>query len=200
MGNCPANCETVQIIEPNNDLLVDTAGTTSDVDERGELVLIPGQTSADVAFQVNKLNVNYNFEYLYVDSPNDPHPGSVVPVPVTRGVGGFSVAFAGSPIGAGYVLHWRVTIARTSALIQTDAPESLYLQLPRAALMDISFVNPRSSVNYGFSELRVENLHDAPAVQTPIHVQVYQKLLTGFSIAINPTPPTDFYYLKVRTP
>ena len=98
-------------------------------------------------------------------------------------------------------MHWRVTIVRTSSLVQVDAPEDLYLLMPHANLMTIPFANPRSGINYGFSELRVENLQDDPALQAIIRVQVVAKTLSGFVVAVNPTPGVgSHYFLKVRTP
>ena len=202
-NNCPANCDTVQIIEPKDDLIVDTGGTTSDMDERGSLELTAGQTQAVILFTVPKINPEYNFEFLYIDAVGDPgfnFPGAVQIIPTVRAREGFAVVFAGTPIAAGYVLHWRVTIVRTSSLVQIDAPESLYLQMPRTNTMSVAFVNPRSNVSYGFSELRVENLNTPPSQQAVIHVQVAQKTVNGFLLAVNPTPRNDFYFLKVRTP
>jgi hypothetical protein len=194
------DCNTVQIIEPKGDLIVDTAGTTSDMDERGDLTLVQGQTSASVTFQVPKLNANYHFEYLYVDAQGNVHPGAVIIVPTIWTMQGFTVVFAGAPIGTGYVLHWRVVIVVTSILGQVDAPEDLYLQMPQTNLMAITFINPRSTLTYGFAELRVENLIDPPAGQAVISVQPYLKTLTGFGLAVNPTPPSANYFLRVRTP
>jgi hypothetical protein len=204
MNNCcEPNCDTVQLIEPKDDLIVDTGGTSSDLDERGVLELTPGQTQAVVVFTVPKINGEYNFEYLYIEALGDPgfnFPGAIQIIPTVKAREGFAVVLAGTPIAAGYVLHWRVTIIRTSTSTQVDAPEDLYLQMPRTNTMAVSFSNPRSSLNYGFSELRVENLHDAPAVQAVIRVQVAQKTVNGFLLAVNPTPRTDFYFLRVRTP
>lgn len=193
-------CETVQIIEPRDDLLVDVAGNTNDMDERGEVVLSSGQVNASVLFQVSKLNAEYRFEYLYVDAIGNANPGSIQIIPTIRTITGFAVVFAGAPIGAGYVLHWRVTVHKTSAVILVDYPENLYLQMPRTNTMAVAFHQPRSGVEYGFSELRVENLTEAHNVQAIIRVQVYQKGINGFTLAVNPKPPTDFYFLKVRTP
>jgi hypothetical protein len=198
--SCNPNCDTVQIIEPNDDLLVDTAGQNSDFDERGELPLTAGQLNASVLFQVQKLNAAYQFEYLYVDALGNAKPGGIQVIPVTRGTTGFTVVFAGTPIEVGYVLHWRVVIRRTSTLVQIDAPENLYLPIPRSSTMGITFVNPRSGVDYGFSELRVENLVDPVENQAIIRVQVYSKSIDGFIVAVNPRPPTNNYFLKVRTP
>jgi hypothetical protein len=192
-------CDTVQIIEPRGDFLIDTAGSSSDLDERGSVVLSQGQTSATVNFEVLKLNAGYNFEYLYVDAVNRTHPGAIQVIPTLKSIEGFSVVFAGSPITAGYVLHWRVNIVRTSTIVLIDAPEDLYLQMPRATTMTITFVNPRSGVNYGFSELTVENLTDAFGV-TPIQMVVIDKTLSGFTLALSPRPPSDHYFLHVRTP
>jgi hypothetical protein len=206
--NCGADitqCDTVQIIEPNEDLLVDTAGQTNDMDERGELLLTPGQINAVVVFEVPKLNPHYHFEYLYVDAMGDPHPGSVQVVATVRAIEGFAVTFAGAPItvppgGLGYVLHWRVVVTRQSTAVIVDAPEDLNVQMPRTNTMTVNFNNPRSGTNYGFTELRVENLTELPNVQAIIRVQVYRKFLGSFQLAVNPTPPSNFYFLRVRTP
>lgn len=194
-------CDTVQIIEPRDDLLVDVAGTTSDMDERGTVELNSGQINAVVLFTVPKLNAEYSFEYLYVDAMGNVEPGAIQIVPTVRAVEGFAVVFAGSPIGPGYVMHWRVVVHRSSTLILIDAPEDLYLPMPiHQNTMTVVFHNPRSGTNYGFSELRVENLTEDHSVQAVIHVQVYRKIRSAFSLAINPRPPSEFYFLKVRTP
>jgi hypothetical protein len=199
--NCESNCDTVQIIEPKGDFLVDTAGSQNDMDERGDLVLAVGQTHAEVAFAVRKLNTEYHFEYLYVDALGNQHPGSVQVIPTIRSIDGFGVVFAGAPIAVGYVLHWRVTIVRTSALIEIDSPEDLYLPIPNNSnVLGVTFVNPRSNISYGFSELRVENLVDPVGTAALIHVQVGFKNTLGFFVGVNPRPRGDNYYLKVRTP
>jgi hypothetical protein len=194
-------CDTVQIIEPRDDLLVDTAGATNDMDERGTVELASGQRNAIVLFEVPKLNPSYSFEYLYVDAMGNVEPGAIQIVPTVRAIEGFAVVFAGVPIGAGYVLHWRVVVHRSSTLILIDAPENLNVPLtPHANFQTIAFHQPRSGTNYGFTELRVENLTEDHNAQAVIHVQVVHKTLSGFSIAINPRPPTEFYFLRVRTP
>ena len=66
-------CDTVQIIEPRDDLLVDVAGSTNDMDERGSVELHEGQVNAIVLFEVQKLNANYSFEYLYIDAEGNSH-------------------------------------------------------------------------------------------------------------------------------
>jgi hypothetical protein len=200
MNCCNDDCDVIQIIEPRQDLLVDTAGASSDMDERGEVTLSAGQTNVTVTFEVRKLSADYHFEYLYVDAVGVSHPGAVSVIPSVKTIEGFSVVFAGAPIGAGYVLNWRVVIVQTTTLLQVDAPEDLYLRMPRTSTMAVTFLNPRSSTGYGFSELRVENLVDAPASQALIHVQVYAKTLSGCSLAVNPRPPSDNYFLRVRTP
>lgn len=193
-------CDTVQIIEPKDDLLVDSAGTTNDMDERGTLELNSGQINAVIVFEVPKLNPNYAFEYLYIDAMGNVEPGAIQIVPTVRAIEGFAVVFAGAPIGPGYVLHWRVNVHRKSALVLIDAPEDLNLRMPRTNTMSIVFHQPRSGTNYGFTELRVENLTEDHNVQAVIRVQVYHKTISGFLIAVNPRPPSDFYFLRVRTP
>ena len=58
MNNCSqggaVECDTVQIIEPKSDFLVDTGGTASDMDERGSVVLTTGQDHAIVYFPGSK--------------------------------------------------------------------------------------------------------------------------------------------------
>jgi hypothetical protein len=202
-------CDTVQIIEPQSDFLVDVAGTTSDLDERGELELFTGQTHAEILFQVPKISINYNFEYLYVDAEGIPHAGGLHIVPTVRKTYGFQVVFAAgvpppspqAPPGSVYVLHWRVTVVRTSSLVQVDAPESIYLLMPHSSTMVVPFTNPRSNTNYGFSELRVENLLDLPAHQAIIRVQVTAKTISDFTLSVNPTPAMgSHYFLAARTP
>lgn len=194
-------CDTIQILEPNQDFLIDTAGTTSDLDERGQVALNQGQTAAIVYFVVPKLNANYNFEYLYVGTENISHPGTVVCIPTIKTADAFGIRFAGTPLSTGYTMYWRVTIVRTSSLVQIDAPENLSLLMPSTNLMTVLFDNPRSGTSYGFSELRVENLTDPPAGQAIIRVQVVAKTINGFTVAVNPTPAAgSHYFLKVRTP
>jgi hypothetical protein len=115
--NCQPNCDTVQIIEPNDDLLVDVAGGNSDLDERGELPLTAGQLSADVVFKVQKLNAAYQFEYLYVDAIGNPKPGGIKVIPNARGTAVLRGVRRYANRG-GYILHWRVVIRRTSTLIR----------------------------------------------------------------------------------
>ena len=194
-------CSTVQVLEPQHDFLVDTSGAASDMQEHGEVDLVEGQTGLTVFFTVPKLNNEYVFEYLYVDVQGIPHPGTVIPIPAIKDVVGFTIRLAGSPLSAGYVLHWRVVINQTSIIASgaTDVPELFYLQMPRLSIMNIIFAFPRSSLNYGFTELRVENTSLEPN-QVIINVQLIVKELFGCAIGINPVPPTDHYYLRVRTP
>jgi hypothetical protein len=67
--------------------------------------------------------------------------------------------------------------------------------------MVVPFTNPRSGTNYGFSELRVENLLDPPASQAIIRVQVTAKTISDFTLSVNPTPANgSHYFLAARTP
>ena len=201
-------CDTVQIIEPRDDLLVDVAGSTNDMDERGSVELHEGQVNAIVIFEVQKLNANYSFEYLYIDAEGNVEPGAIQVVPTVRSVEGFAVVFAGVPLvfPAGgpyvpYVLHWRVVVHRTSTLVLIDAAEDLNVPLiAHANIQTIQFHQPRSGTNYGFSELRVENLIEGPTGLAVINVMVTHKSNVAFTIAINPRPPSEFYFLRARTP
>jgi hypothetical protein len=104
---------------------------------------------------------------------------------------------------AGRILRWRVTVV---AIVQTpgdftDAPETIRVQLPQdVSLLDVTFVNARSNITYGFSEFRVENLVDDPSTQSPILAQVVTKTPINFSVALSPSPPTPNYYLQARVP
>lgn len=208
-------CNTIQIIEPDGDLPVDTTGASADpsLTERGEEVLTAGQTQVTVRFQTQKLTAGYRFEYLYVDfigsAQDNPNPGTIQAVPVQQSLTEFVVELAGFPVTAGYVLRWRVVVTEISAIAVIDAPESMRIQLPGLhpgftsapeIKMDVPFVNPRSNTTYGFSEFRIENLVDDPDDQSPIVVQVYAKQTDKFSITWNPYAPTENYFLVARTP
>ena len=198
-------CQTIQILEPDSTLLVATSSGSADpgLDESGEIVLAAGQSEVSVTFIAQKLG-NYSFEYLYVDAFGVINPGVIDPVPILQTSLGFTVDLAGAPPIIGYILRWRVVVSSVTGAVLVpgpDVPQSLYLQLPRAQpLFSIVFPVPRSGITYGFSELRVENLIDLPGQQTPIDVQVYAKSMTGFSVALSPSPPTSNYFLSVRTP
>lgn len=202
-------CETIQLIEPDGELPVASSQGISDpaLTERGDVVLVTNQSSVSVTFSTAKTNASYRFEYLYVDDLGDNNPGTIQAVPVIQTALGFTVELAGVPPQDGYILRWRVVVVDFQSVVQTDLAENLYLQLNHTIgeqvaqpVQDIIFTNPRSTTSYGFSELRVENLVDDPLLQSPIFVQVVEKRLDGFKIAINPIPQTPNYYLAVRTP
>ena len=210
---CPGSgvdCGTIQVIEPDGSLPVGTAGGSADptLTERGEFILSAGNSEIAVPFVTQKASADYRFEYLYVDAFGVINPGTIMPVPVTQTAFGFTVDLAGVPPIDGYILRWRVTVITLGPVSSVDAPESLYVQLIHATLadppptpvQDILFVNPRSNTQYGFTELRVENLIDPPADQYPVFVQVVEKRTDGFKVAINPLPNTENYYLAARTP
>lgn len=200
-------CDNIQLLEPDDQVLVATSSGSSDpsLSEHGEVALEEGQGNVAIVFLVPKAG-EYRFEYLYIDSsePSFVHdnPGAVVPVVNTQTIYGFAVDFAGAPIGEGYTLRWRVVVVTTPiSPIDIDKPESLRIQLTEDALTQgIAFLNPRSGTIYGFSELRVENLDDPPGEQSPILAQVVAKTIGGFTVALSPRPPTENYFLVVRTP
>lgn len=211
--SCPNSgieCDTISVIEPNGDLPVSTAGGSGDptLSERGEVILSAGNSEIAVPFVTAKASNEYRFEYLYVDAFGVINPGTIMPVPVTQTQYGFTVDLAGVPPVDGYILRWRVVVVSLGPTSTVDAPESLYVQLnhtdlsdpPPQPVQDILFVNPRSNTTYGFTELRVENVIDDPLTQYPVFVQVVEKRIDGFKIAINPLPDTENYYVAVRTP
>lgn len=216
---CPpgsgVQCDTIQIIEPDSSLPVGTAGGSADptLQERGEVALAIGQSQVSVTFQTVKASEVYRFEYLYVDAFGQINPGGILPTVQSQSRYAFTVDLAGAPPVEGYVLRWRVVVISTgpSSLV-VDTPESFRVQLPFAIgtipiplppqllTLTVPFTNPRSNVNYGFSELRVENLDDDPVDQVVINIQVVAKTLGDFTITFNPVPITDKYFLVGRTP
>jgi hypothetical protein len=205
MNACPPNgtdCRIVQVIEPDSTLLVNTSqgSTDTSIDESGSVILSAGQTQVDVQFLTKKAGDDYRFEYLYIDAFGVVNPGNVAPVPVLQTIYGFSVKLAGAAILAGYILRWRVVVVTFGGGGVLDAPETIYIQLPRANTFVVHLVNARTTTDYAFGELRVENLIDPVSSQTPIWVQVVQKTKTSFTIGLSPTPPTDNYFLSVSLP
>lgn len=213
MSCCPpgsgVQCDTIQIIEPDESLPVGTAGGSQDpsLTERGEETLAAGQTTVNVTFVTPKSSEQYRFEYLYVDAFGVINPGTIMAVPTVQTKYAFTVELAGEPPQEGYILRWRVVVISIGETGVIDSPESLYVQLNHTIgdestnpIQDILFVNPRSGTSYGFTELRVENLTDDPLIQYPVFVQVVEKRIDGFKIAINPVPDSPYYYLAVRTP
>jgi hypothetical protein len=219
MSCCPpgsgVQCDTVQIIEPDESLPVGTAGGTADptLQERGEVVLSIGQSEVSVVFAAVKASEVYRFEYLYVDAFGIINPGGILPTVQAQSKYGFTVDLAGSAPAAGYVLRWRVVVVLTSITPSAvDTPENLRVRMPfhfgtipvplppEFSVLTVPFVNQRSNVNYGFSELRVENLDDDPIDQVVVNIQVVEKNLGDFTITFNPVPPTANYYLVARTP
>ena len=89
--------------------------------------------------------------------------------------------------------------ALSSARFGQSSSHSCMFQTSRLVFV-APLSNPRSTLTYGFTELRVENLIDLPQAQSPITVQVFEKRLDGFQIALSPIPPTPNYFLAVRTP
>jgi len=202
-------CSTIQLIEPDKTLPVGVIPQGS-VDltliERGEMALVRDTALLTVNFQVPKSG-DYRFEYLYidalgVDALTTPNPQVIPIVPVTQSIYSFTVDLGAIPIEDGYVLRWRVEVLNSiitpPSLI--DTPEKIRVQLTMDNLFTVYFTNPRSNLDYGFSELRVENLTDSPATQSPILPQVVNKQYGSFTVALSPTPPSTNYFLICRTP
>lgn len=199
-----STCRTVTLIEPDDLALTATSSGSSDpsLDERGEVALAVGQSTVNVVFTTPKSGT-YRFEYLYVDYSDIVYPPAVISaVPITQTPYGFTVKLAGAPALPAYTLRWRVTVTDLigGAGSGVDTPERLRIKLPQAELVVVEFVHPRSSADYGFSELRVENLTDLAASQRIVLPQIFFKGTTNFSVGLNPSPDTDNYYLIARTP
>jgi len=206
MDPTTTQCRTVQLIEPDDQKLVATSSGSADasLDESGVTALAPGAFDGEVTinFQTTKAGA-YRFEYLYIDAFGFDNPGAIVVVPKTQTLYGFTVDLSGIPLDFGYNLNWRAVVVEIGSTVAppVDEPFSAYLPLPAlAAAFHVTFPTPRSNPNYGFSELRVENLIDLPGQQTPIAIQVCVKNEFGFTIAMNPHPPNSNYFLSARVP
>lgn len=202
-GCCSPNSRVIQVIEPDPTLVTGTLSGSVDpsIDESGSTTIPMGASSVMVTFIVPKISTNYRFEYLYVDAFGLVNPGDVEPVVVTQTMFGFTVQLAGLPTDSSYILRWRVVVIDMSSEIFIDAPENLRLQLPIGVTSFTAiFVNMRSNVIYGFSELRVENLADPVTTQRKILAQVAQKTHTDFTVGLSQAPDTANYFLVARTP
>jgi|SRR5262245_22733231 len=202
--NCPTSNQTIQVIEPDSTLttaVIPAPGYDPAMTESGDVPLSLSQGNVTVNFKVAKAG-DYRFEYLYVDGLGQVHPNVINVIPTAQSLFGFSVSLAGIPTTSTRVLHWRVVVVTVQQAGQAvDSPEAIRVRLPQdSALFTYSFTNARSGTAYGFSELRVENLDDDPALQSPIFVQVVTKTLISFTVGVSPSPPTINYYLIARTP
>jgi len=198
------SCRTVTVLEPDNTVLSSTSSGSTDLSlqESGSVPIPPHLHTIAVPFTVLKASDDYSFEYLYVDALGIPNPGTIVPIVDYKITGGFLVHLAGVPAIEGYVLRWRVVVnSLLSTGIQVNAPENIRQQLGtgfRVAV--INFVNPRSDTNYGFTELRIENLIDLPNTQHLILPQVVAKSVSNFTVELSTPPPNHNYFLVARTP
>lgn len=203
---CNPQCQTLQVIEPDNTLIVGTigAGVDMSLDEHGDYLLAGNQDQVSITFQMPKAG-DYRFEYLYVDCLNGTLPGIVECSVTYQNAYYFTVKFAGVPLndGQGYILRWRakvISIVPPGTTPQPDAPENIYVQLPMANSISVFFHALRSTQTYGFTELRVENLIDLPGSQVAIQPQIVAKMTDHCIVALSPTPPNNNYYLALRTP
>lgn len=204
MASTPEQCRTIQLLEPDDQLLVATSFGSADpsLDESGSVALSTDLAEVEVTFRVTKAG-EYRFEYLYVDALGQVLPGGFDIVPIIQTPYGFTVDLSGIPLETGHVLRWRVVVIQIGIAppAPTDQPESFYIHIPQGAhFLQVLFSVQRSTDNYGFSELRVENLIDLPGQQTPIWIQVCQRFTSAFGVAISPSPPNNNYFLVARVP
>lgn len=196
-------CRTVQVLEPDDTLLVGTSSGSVDqsLDERGDYSIPLNTLEFPVYFATLKASAVFKFEYLYVDYVGDVlnQANTILPVVVIQNQIGFGIRLSAVAPDANYVLRWRVVVQEIDVSTHIDEPETIYYQLPRANQATILLVNPRSSDEWGFSEFRVENLTDPVGSQTPILAQVVARTQFSFQIGLSPTPHTNNYYLAART-
>ncbi len=199
----PVTTQTIQILEPDDDLLVATSSGSTDasLQEAGTVDLAIGQTSVSVTFAEPKLSADYIFEALYVSELDLDPVGDVEAVPRTQTKYGFTVGLVGTPDKLGYRLVWRVVIRAGVGTVSVggiDAADGATTQLPQAQSVTITFASPRSTTSYGFSEFRVQNLVDV--TRYTIWPQISGKTTNDFTVDLNPAPNTDNYFLVWRTP
>lgn len=198
-----------QVLEPDSDVLVGDEGSLdAALQENGFVNLAIGQQEVVVNFATQKWAADYEFSALYVENVVDPNPMDIEPVPVKRTVSVFILELTGAPDTLNYTLYWRVKVRSAgtagspspSPSPSGDPPETIYTPLTQgASTQTIPFTVARSGTNYGFSELRVENLVDGPG-QTTLWIQVTGKTKNDFTISINPPPDTNNFFLSARTP
>lgn len=199
----PVTTQTIQLLEPDDDLLVATSSGSTDasLQESGTVDLQIGQTSVTVAFAEPKLSEQYIFEALYVAELDLDPVGDIEAVPRSQTKYGFTVGLVGTPDKLGYQLVWRVVIRAGVGTVSVggiDAPDGATTQLPQAQSVVITFASPRSTTTYGFSEFRVQNLVDA--TRFTVWPQISAKTTTNFTVDLNPAPDTNNYFLVWRTP
>jgi len=207
MNGCPPNngleCRSIQVIEPEDTVLVGSSTGSSDrsLDESGSLVLTQLQPVAEVLFSATKAG-DYRFEYLYIDAFGQINPSGVnPPLLIRQDAFGFRAQLSPpASIKDGYVLRWRVVVQSIINLAGPTQSEVIYMQMPQTNIFEVFFVTPRTADDYSFDELRVENLVDNVGLQTPILVQVVEKTKFSFTLGVNPTPPTDNYFLSAKVP
>src|SRR5439155_20248815 len=161
----PVSTQTIQLLEPDDDLLVATSSGSTDasLQEAGTVDLSIGQTSVSVTCAEPKVSEDYIFEALYVSELGLDPSGDIEAVPRTQTRFGFTVGLVGAPDQTGYKLVWRVVVRAgvgTASVGGIDSPDGATTQLPQAQTATITFTFPRSTTTYGFDELRVENLVD----------------------------------------
>ena len=197
---CP-DCPSIQLIEDGSTIILPPVDPSLEESGSVNLFVDPITDLIHVNFLTPKASDQYRFEYLYVDALGLVNPNDIIPVPVAQSIFGFTVDIgAVKPVGPGYVLRWRVVVFSLVSTGNLDEPETIYVRLPRTNIFMYNLLNPRSSTDYGFDELRVENLADLPDQQAPIWIQVVQKTQVSFTIGLSPTPPTDNYFLSARIP
>jgi hypothetical protein len=205
------SCRTITTIEPDDTLLsaTSTGSTDQSLDESGSIVIpfTEGEDSGETArltvvFETPKASADYRFEYLYVDVLGQKNVGSVVPIVILQTLTSFTVDLAGIPLLDGYILRWRVVVRDLNLdLTQVDSPENLRVQIVAGEREQvITFVHPRSDTNYGFTELRIENLIDNLIIQRYIGVQVGVKTQLDFTVGFSAPAPNSNYFLVARTP
>lgn len=196
-------CRTVTFIEPDDTVLTATSsgGADQSLDESGSTIIPLNTPEMRVYFVTPKAGTDYRFEYLYIDTLGQTTPGAIIPVVSEQLASSFVVELAGIPLLEGYILRWRVIVVSLTIGSLVDEPESLRVQiLKNTREQTFSFVNPRSSTNYGFTELRVENLLDPISTQRVVYPQIGAKTLLDFTVGFSTIVTTDNYFLVARTP
>jgi hypothetical protein len=197
------NTRVVQLIEPDEDVLVGTRGDRDEsLEENGSASLVTGQTELVVVFHTIKFSSDYEFD-VYFENLTDASYTVLQWIPIVKNTVGFTIGIAPMPDTDNYVCYWRVRVRDTAEAVAAivDAPESARTPLIQGATeQTILLSSPRSTDFYGFSEWRVENTTDSGATQQTEWIQLTGRTKVDFTIAINPPTDTPNYFFIWRTP
>lgn len=199
-----------QVMDPCADDSVSVGqalGAQGDVQwqEYGETALTAGDTEKEVTFDYQKESSLFVFEYLYVKGNNDP-PDAIIPVPYSQDTRKFKVRFSGSPIAAGAVLVWRVTIPDPLRVICAgNGPQYAIIPEERHGLKQldpvldfiaVDFDEVMPNANWVFEAFSIEK-STANGATVGVTWTVTSRSTTGFVVELSGAVGSDdAYFLR----